>query len=80
MTTPQMRTAHAAHITIGVLRADHPPPWGADVFVSDLTGAWRLLHALPVARRVRDQAVRLSAASSAIGALMLIPGVSARDP
>ena len=80
VTSPQMRTAHAAHLTIGVLHADHAPPWGADVFVSDLTGAWRVLHALPMARRVSNQAVQLSASSSAIGALMLVPGVIGRGP
>lgn len=80
VTTPQMRTAHAAHLTIGVSRAGHPPPWGADVFVSDLTGAWRILHALPVARRVSDKAVQLSAPSSVLGALMLVPGVVGNGP
>ena len=49
------------------------------MFVSDLTGAWRVLHALPAARAATDNAVRLSASASAIGALMLIPGVPGRS-
>ena len=79
LTTSEMRTGHQADVTIGVLRNRHPPPWDADVLVSDLTGAWRLLHALPAARTATDNAVRLSASASAIGALMLIPGVPGRS-
>lgn len=80
ITSADMRSPHAAHLTIGVVRADGRPPWGADVFVGDLTGAWRLLHAVPVARRVSAKAVQLSASSSAIGALMLVPGVVGNGP
>ena len=79
LTTSQMRAAHRSDVTIGVLRDRHPPPMGADVMVSDLTGAWRLLHALPAARAATDNAVRLSASASTIGALMLIPGVPGRS-
>ncbi|MCV7164269.1 cation-translocating P-type ATPase [Mycobacterium stomatepiae] len=79
LTTSQMRAAHRSDITIGVLRDRHAPPWDADVFVSDLTGAWRVLHALPAARAATDGAVRLSASASSIGALMLIPGVPGRS-
>ena len=79
LTTSEMRAAHRSDVTIGVLRDRHPPPWDADVFVSDLTGAWRVLHALPAARAATDSAVRLSASASAIGALMLIPGVPGRS-
>ena len=79
LTTSEMRAAHRSDVTIGVLRHRHPPPWDADVFVSDLTGAWRVLHALPAARAATDSAVRLSASASAIGALMLIPGVPGRS-
>ena len=80
LTTPDMRAGHAADITIGLVRDDHPPPWGADVFVPDLTGAWRILHALPAARAVKKRGVELSASGSLIGALMLIPGVPGRGP
>ena len=78
--TPDMAAAHEADITIGVLREDQPPPWGADVFVPDLTGAWRLLHALPAARAVKNRGIELSASSSIVGALMLIPGVPGNGP
>ncbi|HWS92598.1 MAG TPA: HAD-IC family P-type ATPase, partial [Mycobacterium sp.] len=79
LTTSEMRAAHRSDVTIGVHRPRHPPPWDADVFVSDLTGAWRVLHALPAARAATDNAVQLSASASAIGALMLIPGVPGRS-
>lgn len=38
-----------------------------------------MLHALPAARAATEGAVRLSASASAIGALMLIPGVPGRS-
>ncbi len=78
LTTSEMRAAHRADFTIGVRRNQDSPPWGADVLVSDLTGAWRVLRSLPAARAATDNAVRLSASASAIGALMLIPGVPGR--
>ncbi len=79
LTTSGMRAAHRSDLTIGVLRDGHAPPWGADVIAKDLTGAWRVLHALPAARAATAGAVRLSASASAIGALMLIPGVPGRS-
>lgn len=79
LTTSQLRAGHRADVTIGVQRHRHPPPWGADVVVSELAGAWRVLHAMPAARAATDNAVRLSASASAIGALMLIPGVPGRS-
>ncbi len=79
LTTSEMRAAHRSDVTIGVLRDGDPPPWGADVFTKDLTGAWRVLHALPAARAATDSAVRLSASASAIGALILVPGVPGRS-
>lgn len=79
LTTSQLKAAQRADVTIGVQRQRHPAPWGSDVVVTDLAGAWRVLHALPAARAATDNAVRLSASASAIGALMLIPGVPGRS-
>ncbi len=79
LTTSDMRAGHRSDVTIGLLRPGHSPPWAADVIAKDLTGAWRVLHALPAARAATDGAVRLSASASAIGALMLIPGVPGRS-
>jgi cation-transporting ATPase I len=80
LTTPEMAAAHSADVTIGVLREQRPPPWGADVFVPDLVAAWRVLHALPAARASTNRGVRLSLESSAIGAVMMIPGVVGQGP
>lgn len=79
-TSPAMTAPHAADITIGLSPDGHPPPWGADVFVPDLVSMWRILRALPAARSATTKGVRLSASSTAIGALMLIPGVTGNGP
>ncbi|OJZ70070.1 haloacid dehalogenase [Mycobacterium paraffinicum] len=79
LTTADMRGAHRSDVTIGVLRPGQSAPWAADVIAKDLTGAWRVLHALPAARAATEGAVRLSASASALGALMLIPGVPGRS-
>ena len=79
LTTSEMAAAHQAHITIGVARASMPP-WGADVFVPDLSAVWRILRAMPAARSATTRGVRLSMSGSAIGALMLIPGVPGSGP
>jgi Ca2+-transporting ATPase len=80
LTTADMTTPHAADITVGLLRAGKPPAWSADLLVDDLTGAWRIMHALQAARDASKKGVELSLSSSALGALMLIPGVPGRGP
>ncbi len=79
LSTSEMVTEHDADITIGINRGSMPP-WGADVFVSDLGTVWRVLKAIPAARSASVRGVRLSMSSSALGALMLIPGVPGNGP
>jgi Ca2+-transporting ATPase len=79
LTTSAISARHVADITIGIAH-DSIPPWGADVFVPDLPAMWRILRAIPAARSVTAKGVRLSMSSSAIGALMLIPGVPGYGP
>lgn len=79
LTTSEMAAQHEADITIGITRGDGPP-WGADVFVPDLPAVWRILRAIPAAREASARGVRLSLSGSAIGALMLIPGVPGYGP
>lgn len=79
-TTPDMSANQDADLTIGLERPGWPPPWGADVFVSDLVSVWRILHSLPTARAVTARGVRLSVSATALGALMLIPGVPGSGP
>lgn len=79
LTTSEMVAEHEADITIGINRGSMPP-WGADVFVSDLTAVWRIVKAIPEAHATTARGVRLSMSSSALGALMLIPGVPGSGP
>ena len=43
----------SADVGLGVMpNSDgEPPPWTADLILSDLAGVWRLLHAIPAARQ-----------------------------
>ena len=79
LTTSQMAGQHEADITVGVSRGTSPS-WGADLFVPDLPAAWRILRAVPAARTAATSGVRLSLSGSAIGALMLVPGVPGYGP
>jgi Ca2+-transporting ATPase len=79
LTTSEMAAQHEADITLGIT-GGHGPPWGADVFVPDLGAAWRILRAIPAARTASARGIRLSLSGSAIGTLMLIPGVPGYGP
>ncbi|WP_326547698.1 cation-translocating P-type ATPase [Mycolicibacterium sp. ND9-15] len=79
LTTPAMSANQDVDLTIGLERPGRPP-WGADVFVPDLLSVWRILHSLPTARAVTARGVRLSVSATALGALMLIPGVPGSGP
>ncbi len=79
LTTSEMSAQHEADITVGISRGTNMP-WGADLFVPDLPTAWRILRAMPAARAASTRGVRLSMSGSAIGALMLVPGVPGYGP
>jgi Ca2+-transporting ATPase len=79
LTTSTMAAQHEADITIGITRGTGPS-WGADIFVPDLPATWRILRAIPAARAASARGVRLSLSGSAIGALMLVPGVPGYGP
>ncbi|MBC2639222.1 cation-translocating P-type ATPase [Rhodococcus wratislaviensis] len=70
----------AADVGIGVLAADAPPPWPADLLVDDLVVAWRVLRSLPDARTASRRGVEIATASSILGALLMLPGVRGRGP
>ena len=57
-----------------------PPPWTADLILSDLDGAWRLLHAIPAARSASQRGIEISTGATALGALLMVPGVRGRGP
>ncbi|WKG03674.1 cation-translocating P-type ATPase [Mycolicibacterium sp. HK-90] len=77
-----VRALGAADLAVGVLRpgAEAGMPWHADVLTGDLASAWRLLHAMPAARRASERGVELATGSTLLGALLMVPGVRGRGP
>ncbi len=71
-----------ADVALGVLpRAGAgAPPWYADVLLPDLAAAWRMMHAIPAARAARRRGVEISGGASALGALLMLPGVRGLGP
>ncbi|OBH22340.1 haloacid dehalogenase [Mycobacterium sp. E342] len=67
----------SADVALGMLpeAGDGPPPWYADLLLPDLAAAWRVLHALPAARAAAQRGVGISAGATAMGSLLMIPGV-----
>ncbi len=57
-----------------------PPPWTADLILSDLEGAWRLLHAIPAAKSASQRGIEIATGATALGALLMVPGVRGRGP
>lgn len=71
----------AADFAVGVLNGQSGAiPWHADVLTDDLAAAWRLLHAIPAARRASERGVELATGSTLLGALLMVPGVRGRGP
>ena len=72
----------SADVGLGVMPnsdAD-PPPWTADLILGDLAGAWRILHALPSAKTATKRGIEIANSASALGALLMLPGVRTRLP
>jgi H+-transporting ATPase len=67
-----------ADVAIGI--GDAPARWHADLLVDDLDGVWRIMHALPAARRASERGVEIAIGASLLGALLMIPGVRGRGP
>jgi cation-transporting ATPase I len=57
-----------------------PPPWTADLILSDLDGVWRLLHAIPAAKSASQRGIEIATGATALGALLMVPGVRGRGP
>ncbi len=77
-----VRALGAADFAVGVLNGytDAGIPWHADVLTDDLAAVWRLLHAMPAARRASERGVELATGSTLLGALLMVPGVRGRGP
>ncbi len=67
----------SADVALGMLPRPGagPPPWSADLLLPDLGAAWRVLHALPAARAATRRGAGISAGATAMGSLLMIPGV-----
>lgn len=70
----------AADVSLALSRPSMAPGWTADLIVPDLGAVWRVLSALPAARATSRRGVELSAGSSVLGALLMLPGVRGRGP
>ncbi|ORA32068.1 haloacid dehalogenase [Mycobacterium branderi] len=72
----------SADVALGLIPTDddEPPPWYADLLLPDLAGVWRVLHALPAAKAATRRGIEISAGASALGALLMLPGVRGRGP
>ncbi|BBX75110.1 haloacid dehalogenase [Mycobacterium shinjukuense] len=70
----------SADLALGVIPRHGPPPWQADLLLPDLKAAWRILHALPAAKTATQRGVGISAGATAMGSLLMIPGVRGRGP
>lgn len=72
----------SADVGLGVMpKSDaEPPPWTAHLILSDLDGVWRLLYAIPAAKSATQRGIEIASSATALGALLMVPGVTARLP
>lgn len=72
----------SADVALGVLATpEAAPPWDADLLLADLSGAWRVLHALPAAREAAQRGIAISTGASTLAGLLIVPGVrGGREP
>jgi cation-transporting ATPase I len=80
VSTAAAQACASADVAIGVIGDECPIPWYADVLVDDLSTVWRILHALPAARTASRRGVEIATGASALGALLMVPGVRGRGP
>lgn len=70
----------AADLAIGLFDTHATVPWHAHVMAEDLEAVWRILHALPAARRASRRGVELATSGTLLGSLLMIPGVRGLGP
>ena len=69
----------AADVGVGVLPGAHGVCWSADLICGPGLGeAWRVLRAVPAARRVSHRAARFALGGSALGGLLVAVGAGSR--
>lgn len=82
LSTTGAQALSSADVALGIMpRNDSgPPPWYADLLLPDLTAAWRVLHALPAAKSASRRGIEIATGATALGALLMLPGVRGRGP
>jgi len=72
----------SADVALGIMPQPGagPPPWCADLLLPDLAAVWRVLHALPAAKAATQRGVGISAGATAMGSLLMIPGIRGLGP
>ncbi|MDY6998808.1 MAG: cation-translocating P-type ATPase [Actinomycetota bacterium] len=70
----------AADLAIGLLEGSEALPWAAGLLAPDLEAAWRVLHALPAAARASRRGIELATSATALGGLLMVPGVRGQGP
>jgi cation-transporting P-type ATPase I len=82
LTSSGAQALSSADVALGVLPPPGagPPPWCADLLLPDLAAAWRVLRALPAAKAATQRGVGISAGATAMGSLLMIPGVRGLGP
>lgn len=71
-----------ADLALGIMPStgELRPPWNSDLILDDLSAAWRVLHAMPAARTASRRGIEIATGASALGALLMLPGVRGRGP
>lgn len=77
LTSTGAQALAGADVGLGILPEDAAvaPPWEADLLLTDLAGAWRVLHAIPAARQAAARGIALATGASTLGAVLMVPGV-----
>jgi cation-transporting P-type ATPase I len=80
VSTQSAQALSAADVAIGVVAPDGAPPWRAHLLAPDLAAVWRIMRAMPTARKASQRGVDLATSASILGALLMVPGVRGRGP
>lgn len=80
LTSSGAQAISSADVALGVMRPGAGPPWCADLLLPDLSAAWRVLRALPAAKAATERGIGISAGATAMGSLLMIPGVRGLGP
>jgi cation-transporting P-type ATPase I len=82
MSSAGAQALSSADVGLGIMPISdaEPPPWTADLIFTGLAGVWQVLHALPAAKTATQRGIEIATGASALGALLMLPGVRLRGP